>query len=151
MTSRFLIAFGMCVVAVACSAPEEPPLTISKVVVLEALPGTQMSVGYMTLENNSDQPVAIDKVTSPQFAHVEMHETVIENGIARMSSMTALVVDPHSSIVFEAGGKHLMMSGPVNQAEAGLPVTLEIRYDTNGLLMVATTVKSRNDFLDNSR
>lgn len=141
----------MCFFAVACSAPEGPPLTISKVVVLEALPGKQMSVGYMTFDNNSGQPIAIDSVTSPQFARVEMHETVIENDVARMESITSLVIDPRSRVVFEAGGKHLMMSGPLTQAKAGMPVTIEIHYDFNGLLIVSTTVSSRNDFLDSSR
>ena len=151
MTSRFLFALCLCVVAAACSAPEGPPLTISKVVVLEALPGTQMSVGYLTLENNSDKSISIDRVTSPQFASVEMHETVIEDDVARMASLTSLVVEPRSSVQFETGGKHLMMSGPLNEIEAGLPVTIEIHYDANGLLIVATTVSSRNDFLDSSR
>ena len=151
MTPRFLFAFGMCVLTAACSAPEEPPLTISKVVVLEALPGTKMSVGYMAFDNNSDQPIVIDSVTSPHFARVEMHETVIEDDVARMTSITSLVIDPYSSLMFEAGGKHLMMSGPPNQTEAGLPVTIEIHYDSNGLLIVSTTVSSRSDFLDSSR
>lgn len=151
MTSRFQFAFCVCVLAVSCSAPEGPPLTISGVVVLEALPGTQMSVGYLTLDNNSDQPIAIDKVTSPQFARVDMHETVVENDVARMASMTTLVIDPHSSVVFAAGGKHLMMSGSLNLAEAGMPVTIEFHYDSNGLLIVATTVSARDDLLDSSR
>jgi copper(I)-binding protein len=141
----------LCVLAAACSAPEGPPLTISKVVVLEALPGTKMSVAYLTLDNNSDQPIVIDSVTSPQFASVDMHETVIENDVARMASLTSLVIESLSSVRFETGGKHLMMSGPLNQVEAGLPVTIEIHYDSSGLLIVATTVSSRNNFPDSSR
>ncbi len=110
-----------------------------------------MSVGYLTLENNSDKSISIDRITSPQFASVEMHETVIEDDVARMASLTSLVVEPRSSVQFETGGKHLMMSGPLNQIVADLPVTIEIHYDANGLLIVATTVSSRNDFLDSSR
>ena len=110
-----------------------------------------MSVGYMTLDNNSDQPIVIGNVTSPQFTSVEMHETVIEDDVARMASLTSLVIEPRSSVQFEAGGKHLMMSGPLNQTEAGLPVTIEIHYESNGLLIVSTTVSSRSDFLDGSR
>ena len=151
MTPRILISIGMCVLAGACSAPEGPPLTISDVVVLEALPGTEMSVGYMTLENNSDHPIAIDGMTSPQFARVEMHETVVENDVARMASLMSLVIEPRSRIQFETGGKHLMMSGPLNQLDAGQPVTIEIHYDSNGLLIVATTVSSRNEIPDSTR
>ena len=151
MISRILFALSLCVLGVACNTPEGPPLTISKVVVLEALPGTKMSVGYLTLDNNSDQPISIDRVTSPQFASVEMHETVIEDDVARMASLTSLVIEPRTSVLFETGGKHLMMSGPLNQVAAGLPVTIEIHYDANGLLIVATTVSSRKIFPDSSR
>lgn len=151
MTSRNLIFVGLCFLAGACSAPEGPPLTVSNVVVLEALPGTEMSVGYLTLENNSNQSIAIDRMTSPQFTRVEMHQTLIEDDVARMAPLTSLVIEPRSSVQFETGGKHLMMSGPQNQVQAGLPVTIEIHFDSNGLLIVATTVSTRNDYSDPSR
>jgi copper(I)-binding protein len=138
------IALIMCGPALACSPPESAPLAISNVVVLEPLPGTSMTAGYLTVENNSDQPITIEKVTSPQFARVEMHETVIEDDVTRMMPLSPLIVSRHSNIVFEPGGKHLMMSGPPQEIAPGLPVTVEFHYDTSGLLIVATTVSSRD-------
>ncbi len=138
------IALIMCMLAVACSPPEGASLIISNVVVLEPLPGTSMTAGYLTVENNSYQPIAIEKVTSPQFARVEMHETVIRDDVTRMVSLLPLIVERHSNIVFEAGGKHLMMSDPSQKILPGLPVSVEFHYDTGGLLIVATTVSSRD-------
>jgi copper(I)-binding protein len=134
--------------AIACSPPEGAPLAISNVVVLQPLPGTRMTAGYLTVENNSNQPIAIEKVTSPQFARVEIHETVIQDNVTRMVSLSPLIVERHSNIVFEPGGKHLMMSDPPLEIVPGLPVTVEIHYDTSGLLIVATTVSSRDVFPD---
>jgi copper(I)-binding protein len=138
----------MCVLAVACSPPAGPPLTISNVVVFEPLPGTNMTAGYLTLANNSNQPIAIDKVTSPQFARVEMHETVIQDDVARMVALAPLIIERHSSVQFEPGGKHLMMFDSTKEIMRGMPVTVEFHYDTSGLLIVATTVSSRDELLD---
>ncbi len=107
-----------------------------------------MTAGYLTVENNSNQPIAIEKVTSPQFARVEIHETVIQDNVTRMVSLSPLIVERHSNIVFEPGGKHLMMSDPPQEIVPGLPVAVEFHYDTSGLLIVATTVSSRDVFPD---
>lgn len=104
-----------------------------------------MTAAYLTLTNDSNQPIAIEKVTSPQFAHVSMHETIIQDDVARMVSLAPLIVDRQSSVQFEPGGKHLMMSTPAQEVVAGLPVTVEFHYDTNGLLIVTTTVSGRAD------
>ena len=103
-----------------------------------------MTAGYLTVENNSNHPITIEKVTSPQFARIEIHETVIQNNVTRMVSFSPLIIDRHSNIVFEAGGKHLMMSSPPQDIVPGMPVTVEFHYDTSGLVIVATTVSSRD-------
>ena len=144
MTSKLFVATVMCVLAIACSPPAGPPLAISDVVVHEPLPGTGVAAGYLTLSNNSNQPIAIEKVSSPQFARVEMHETVIYNDVARMVSLAPLIVERNSSIQFAPGGKHLMLSDATAEIGRGMPVTVEFYYDTNGLLIIATTVSSRD-------
>ncbi len=148
MTSKLFATSVMCVLAVACSPPAGPPLTISNIVVLEPLPGMNMTAGYLTLANNSNQPITIDQVTSPQFTRVEMHETVIQDDVARMVALAPLIIERHSSVQFEPGGKHLMMFDSTKEIMRGMPVTVEFHYDTSGLLIVATTVSSRDELLD---
>ena len=145
MTSRLFATLVMCLPVIACGPPAGPPLTISNLVVFEPLPGTNMTAAYLTLANNSDQAITIDTVTSPQFARVEMHETVIQDDVARMQALAPLIVARHTSVHFESGGKHLMMSAATKETVAGMPVTVEFHYDNNGLLIVATTVSSRVD------
>lgn len=95
----------------ACSS-DMPPLTISDVVVKKPMPGMMMSAGYFSLSNNTSEPVVITQVTSPQFDAVEMHESVVEDGIARMIKLADLTVAPESTIDFAPGGKHLMLMRP---------------------------------------
>ena len=136
-----LLAIG--ILASACSQPVGPPLTVSDVVVLEPLAGSGIAAGYLVLENHTDLPITIEKITSPVFASVEMHETVIQDDIARMTSLASLVIERQSAVVFEPGGKHLMMFDASREIAAGVPVTLEFHDSANGLLTVATTVRSR--------
>jgi len=129
----------------ACCQPPGPPLTISNVVVLEPVPGTSIAVGYLLLKNHSNQPITIEKITSPQLARIEMHETVILNGIARMLPLASVIVDRQSEVVFERGGKHLMMFPSSLDIAPGMPVSIEFHNDDHGLLIVATTVSSRDE------
>ena len=92
----------------ACGAPQ-PPLVASGVEITKPMPGRHMSAGFLVLTNNTDEDIRITRVTSPQFAAVELHETTIEDGIARMREMDALVVPAHGSVTLERGAKHLML------------------------------------------
>ncbi len=145
MTSNSFVLLLVSMLALACGQPAGPPLTISNVVVLEPVPGMSVAAGYLVLENHSDQPITIEKVTSPQFASIEMHETIILDDVARMVSLSSLIIDRQSNIVFEPGGKHLMMFASSSDITPGLPVTIEFHNDGRGLLIVATTVSSRDD------
>lgn len=107
----------------ACSA-ERAPLVASHVVVNKPTPGTQMTAGYFTLRNNSNQLITITEVTSPEFAAVEMHESVLEDGISRMYPLGELTILAGKAVTFEPGGKHLMLMRPVGDIDAA---TLEFR------------------------
>jgi copper(I)-binding protein len=74
-----------------------------------------------------------------------MHETVIQDDVARMLALAPLIVERHASMHFEPGGKHLMMSAATKETVAGMPVTVEFHYDNNGLLIVATTISLRDN------
>ena len=95
----------------ACGAPQ-PPLVASDVEITRPLPGRNMSAGFFVLSNNTDEDVRITRVTSPQFGTIEIHETTIEDGIARMRELEALVVPARGSVSLERGGKHLMLMRP---------------------------------------
>ena len=98
-------------VLAGCSEPQ-PPLVASNVEVTRPMPGMKMSAGFFVLTNNTSEPLRITAVTSPQFAAVEIHETTIEDGIARMRELEALVVPARGSVTLERGGKHLMLIRP---------------------------------------
>jgi len=120
----------------ACSL-ESAPLVASDVVVSKPRPGMNMAAGYLTLRNNTSQPIIITHVASPQFESVEMHESVIEDGMARMYALGDMRVLAKSSVVFQPGGKHLMLMRPVGEFDT---VTLDFFAGEAVVLTVNVTL-----------
>ena len=119
----------------ACGS-DAPPVVATDVVVKRPMPGMQMSAGYLTLRNNSDTDIAIDRVTSPQYGKVEMHETVIEDGVSRMRALGEVSVPAGSAVEFKPGGKHLMLMRPGDDLDS---VTLEFHSGESMILSVSVT------------
>ena len=119
----------------AACAESRAPLTVSNVTVTQPVPGMAMSAGYLELTNNSSRSISITHVTSPQFASVEMHETVIENLVARMIALGTLTLQAGETVSFEPGGKHLMLMRPADEISS---VTLQF-FDGESVLLSVTT------------
>lgn len=95
-----------------CTLDSGVALVADDVVISTPRPGTSMTAGYLQLANRSDRPIRITSVKSPQFARVEMHETIVSDGVARMRPIESLTVGPGESLRFEPGGRHLMLMQP---------------------------------------
>lgn len=96
----------------------QPPLVASDITITPPMPGHKMSAGYLTLRNNSDADIRITRVTSAEFGSVELHESVIDDGVARMRALPELVVPARGAVMLERGGKHLMMMRPAGTTDA---------------------------------
>jgi copper(I)-binding protein len=131
---RLTLAVLLALLVTAC-AEVKAPLTASNVIVTQAMPGTTMSAGYFVLTNNSEQAISITHVTSPEFASVEMHETVIKDEVARMISLGTLTVPAGETVTFERGGKHLMLMRAADDIDS---VTLHFYAGESLLLSVNT-------------
>ena len=121
-----------------------PAMSVSGVQVIAPAPGRKASVAYFTIHNRGSNAVLLNGVTSPQFGRVEMHETVLEMGIARMRALTSLKVDARSSVELAAGGKHLMLSEPVKVLLPDSPVSLHLQFASEVTLIVQTSIRTRH-------
>lgn len=121
----------------ACSA-DRTPLVATDIRVTAPVPGMIMSAGYMTLRNNTDEPITITGVTSPQFGSIEIHETRIEDQVSRMVALGELTIPAGSAVTLEPGGKHLMLMQAVEELDT---VTLEFHSDSGIVLTLATEVE----------
>lgn len=78
-----------------------------------------MMAGYFTLRNDCAKPIAVVGVESMDFGDAMIHETLVENGMSRMRHVEALPVPAKASLVFEPGGRHLMLMKPLRALPAG--------------------------------
>lgn len=133
MTLRFALPLLMVFMA-ACSESPGPPIAVTNVVVSSPGAAMPMAAGYMEIENRSGAPVRITAVSSPNYESVEMHETTLEDGVARMRKLPELVIDDGENVTFERGGKHLMLMRPVGETDT---VTLHF-YSEDALLVTVS-------------
>ena len=120
----------------ACSAEPQPPLVATDVVVTRPMPGMQMSAAYLSLTNRTDETIRISRVASAQYESVQLHESIVEDGIARMRAIPVLEIPSGETITLKRGGKHLMLMRPTGAAES---VSLRFLDGDNLVLAVDAT------------
>jgi hypothetical protein len=120
------------------------PVMVIEPWVREAPPQAAAMAAYMTVENASKAPLKLTGARSPQFAKVEIHEIVTENGMARMKEVKALTLAPGGKLVLEPGSTHVMLIGPKKPLPAGAPVELTLLWADGGKTLIKTAVRPRD-------
>jgi copper(I)-binding protein len=131
-----------CIYLGACSGETKTPLLAANIEIFEAMPGKTMSAGYLTLINNTDVAITISNVASPEFESVEIHESILEDGVAKMRRIAELLIPADAKLTLERGGKHLMLMRPIGAAKQ---VTLNFYSGDTILLGVQAPLTSRNN------
>lgn len=129
-TSTLLLALLL----TACGTGPQAPVVATDVTVTQPVPGKTMRAAYLALTNNTDETIRVTRVASDAFASVQLHETSVENGVARMRSLPQLQIPAGETVRLERGGKHLMLMRPAGDAE-----TMTLRfYDGDNLLLAVS-------------
>ena len=143
MRLRVLKILALASLFPACNQTPEPPIEIHDISIYAPLPGTGMSVAYLRLRNNTAQTMTVNGVSSPEFRRVEIHESTLVDGIARMRKLDELTIPPRSALLLEENGKHLMLMEPVDSLELDQPISLRIQHDTAGEIVIRSALQSR--------
>ena len=139
---RRLLMLAVIAAAASCDGQDGPPVVAANVVVTGPAAQAPMAAGYLDISNRSGAPVRITRVSSPEYESVEIHETVVEDDIARMRRIPALEIENGETVVFERGGKHLMLMNPVGTPG---PITLNFYSDEVLLISVGTEFTAAMD------
>ena len=119
-----------------------PPLVATDVEITQAVAGSSVSAGYMSLTNNSSDVIRITRVTSPQYGAVELHTTSVENDVARMRAVGELIIRPGETVRLERGGMHLMLMQQVDAVETA---TLNLYSGDVILMSLSASLSSAAD------
>ena len=101
-------------------------ISITNAWIAEAPPTSKVMVGYLTLTNNMSRDITIVKAYSQNFSSIEFHETIHEDGMARMIRHESLIIPAGDELILTRGGRHLMLFNPVSAFRAGDNITITL-------------------------
>ncbi len=122
-----LVLLLFVLLSTAVHAADSSRLQIADAWIRAAPPTAKVMAGYLTLVNDSDAEVVIDKVESSDFGAIEMHEMSMHDGVMRMRRLAKLRVPAHGRVELKPGGLHLMMFRPVRALAEGASSKVELR------------------------
>ena len=105
-------------------------------------PGMPMGVAYLSITNNGETADALIAASTPAAAHVEMHQTTIADGMARMRPLIEIALAPGSTVKIEPGGIHLMPVDLRMPLEAGRQVPLDLTFRRAGKITVQLRIEA---------
>lgn len=106
------------------SAQDEVAIEHAQIVL--APPGGKMMAGYLTIWNGTAQQADLTKLESAAFGSVSLHNTVVEDGVARMIPLDGVPIPGHAELLMRSGGIHLMLANPTTELQAGDIVDLDL-------------------------
>jgi copper(I)-binding protein len=104
-------------------------LEISEARIKNLPPTVPVRAGYMTIHNPSQIAVSIVAIRSDAFASVEIHRSVMHDGMMRMDPVNNLQIAPGASLQLAPGGLHLMMMQPVQETRPGDDIEIILQLD----------------------
>lgn len=119
----------------------EGAIEISDAWVNEAPPTVKVLAGYLTICNDSDNPVNLTAVKSPDFEKTEFHLTIIRDGVASMQKQNEIIIPAHSDFSFSPGKYHLMLFNPAHVVKNGDSISLNLSFSNGKSVTVEAEIK----------
>lgn len=116
---------------VACNQTSKESFSTVGAWVREAPPNAGALAGYVTIINHTDQDRTLVSASSTQFNAVEIHRTIVEEGVAKMRRQKDLPIPAGGSLVLEPGSYHLMLMSPKSAFKADDLINVTVRLKSN--------------------
>ena len=109
--------------------------------VREGPPTARVLAAYLTVANTGDAAAVLTSASSAACERVEIHQTRIEDGVARMLPQPRTTIAAGAQVSFAPGGLHLMLIAPQQALRAGQTVALRLEFEDGQSTMVTATVR----------
>src|SRR5689334_2548585 len=70
--------------------------------------GASVGAGYLTIVNKGTEPDRLIGGSAAPASHIEVHNTVVEQGVAKMRMLKTLDIGPGETVELKPGGMHVM-------------------------------------------
>ncbi|MEM7401472.1 MAG: copper chaperone PCu(A)C [Pseudomonadota bacterium] len=116
----------LALLTVACNQKSTETIQVSDAWVREAPPNVSMLAGYANIKNNSAEDRTITSARSNQFKMVEIHKTIVEDGVAKMRRQNNLIIRAGKTLKLKPGSYHLMLMHPQSNLKLNDEVNVTI-------------------------
>jgi copper(I)-binding protein len=103
------------------------------------------SAAYMTVMTHGGAADRLVGIATPAAAKAELHNHVMEDGIARMRPIQAIEISPGEPAVLAPGGLHIMLMGLSGKLEAGTNLPLTLTFEQAGEVTLEVPIRSLKD------
>jgi iron complex outermembrane receptor protein len=143
--SRFILAL----LALAASAAfahdyTRGPLVIGHPWSRPTAPGVPTGVAYLSITNNGPTEEVLLGARSPAAERVELHQTIVSEGMARMRPLPQIAIAPGATVRIAPGGIHFMLFGLTAPLAPGDEVPLILSFRVAGDIEVGIKVETRD-------
>ena len=87
-------------------------------------PGAEVTAAYGTLMNHGAEVVSIADINSTLGNEAQMHDVLSEGDQRRMVQLPSVDIAPGESLVFQPGGRHIMLIGVTETPAEGSDIEL---------------------------
>jgi len=107
---------------------------------------SKIAAVYLKLVNNSKEADTLLSATSEQSPTIEIHETTIVDGIAKMRRLEKGVsVAANATVSLEPSGKHLMLFDLARPLKVGDKIPLTLTFQNRGTVNVKVNIETSPD------
>lgn len=113
--------------------------------VREAPPNAKILAAYMTINNSGEEKDSLLSVDSNCCKKIEIHQSVVKDGQAKMIQRKSLLIPAEANINLEPGGLHLMLINPRkfhrNKMREGNEVEMTFNFATHEAITIKAKIK----------
>lgn len=129
--------------ALSCETSETGAVAATGAWLREQKDATAMSAAYFTLCNGAMTPATLTGVSTPAAGRAEIHQSSRdENGVVSMAPAGEIILAPGERVLFEPGGKHVMLMALAAPIASGDHAALTLQFANGASIVVDAIAKS---------
>lgn len=145
MNNKYKFLFALLVLSVPYGLVyAKDSVTVKDAWIADAPPIAKIRAAYLTLHNQGNHTVSVKSISSPDFAKVELHKTVVAAGMVKMEEVKHLSIEAGKSVEFKPGGYHLMLFNPTHKLTKGDKVKFKLELQNNMTTSFTAVVRKRD-------
>ena len=103
--------------------------------------GSAHSAAYLTLNNYSDNTLALVKVSTPVAKEVQLHTVIKEQGVVKMRQQKEFIIPAQGQLVLKQKSDHLMLIGLKENLQVGEKIPFTLHFSNGSTQEVYLPVK----------